>query len=356
MENAREVISAARMLLATTLASTLYTACKKFAMKTLLLPTAWGAQKTATRKALEVAWDTMFHSIVLAFGVLYAFEASIIRSAFWPWSSNVAHELWDNYPVMRVSWPTALLWIAYSGHYVADMCEWIVDPTSRRKDFHMMLLHHCVTLALLSLSLFGGMVRPASAVILLHEPSDIFLGIAKNRHYCNSGAKGSCNEWISHAAFFGVFMSWISFRFASLTWIWYTSVEEELKSRKALELENLSDPTRIGDWNRCCCCMTLPLLLILHVIWFKRIVRVGVRAIRNDGMLRDSDDEGGKNLRRHPEITRARVEAGLVPDFSNVDGTAPPTVRAQFGFPDITRVAFWPEHTSRDAKKGKKQA
>ena len=98
-----------------------------------------------------------------------------------------------------------------------QLCSWgmvafccvAVDP--RRQDFKQMVLHHCVTLALISGCMMNAdTLRVGAVVALMHDVTDILVELTKLSHYLD--LHGRARFWIAESFFAANVVAWIATR------------------------------------------------------------------------------------------------------------------------------------------------
>ncbi|KAG6765803.1 hypothetical protein POTOM_029860 [Populus tomentosa] len=169
-----------------------------------------------------------------------------------------------------------------AGFYTYSIFALIFWET-RRSDFGVSMSHHVATVILIVLSYILRFGRVGSAVLAIHDASDVFLEVGKMSKY--SGAEG-----VASFAFILFVLSWILLRLIYYPfWVlWSTSYEVLLILDK--EKHPVDGPIYYYVFNTLLYC-----LLFLHVYWWVLIYQMLAKQIQARGHLSDdvrSDSEG----------------------------------------------------------------
>jgi len=150
---------------------------------------------------------------LLCYGGLSMYGLYVVHDEPWFWDRT---EFWKGGAcnadcVERGSWPKCSLVeykpelkLYYSlvfAHYLAGV-GMLLWWEARRKDYTVMMAHHCVTLGLIFFSHSVSLMRVGSMIMLIHDISDIFLEAAKIFKYLGY-------ENMSTALFAGFLLSWV---------------------------------------------------------------------------------------------------------------------------------------------------
>ncbi|KAI0886265.1 longevity assurance proteins LAG1/LAC1 [Annulohypoxylon maeteangense] len=280
----------------------LFTGLRAGFMEHLLAPFArkWGVskRKEITRFS-EQAWMLIYYSFFWTLG-LYLYVQS-------PFFLNMK-ELWTG-------WPNRELDGLMKAYLLAQWAFWlqqllVIHIEERRKDHWQMLIHHFITITLISASYCYHLTRVGNLILVLMDVVDIFLPLAKCLKYL--GFTRLCD------AAFGVFMvSWFVARhvfYLMTCYSIYKDVPEMLPNAcfKGTNA-NLTGPFPIPDgwghylepfsdfegticfsssvqWGFLYCLLGLQ---VITIFWFFMIIRVAIRVLKGDGADDTrSDDEG----------------------------------------------------------------
>jgi ceramide synthetase len=200
--------------------------------------------------------------------------------------------------------------------YVAEIIS--VGLEYDRKDKREMLLHHFSTVFLIGISYAYGFTRVGGIIMLLLDPADVPLHVAKLFKYVADARKSelnkvnksrSNNENISAAAtqraitvgkrcqfmadvLFGVFM--VTFFITRLVMYPYVVYSSQFECRKFVNVErNLA--LLIGYWS---CIVLLYIVLALQAYWFYLILKVAIKVITKgeaEDVRSDDEDEDGED-------------------------------------------------------------
>mmetsp|Transcript_5642 Transcript_5642/g.8763 ORF Transcript_5642/g.8763 Transcript_5642/m.8763 type:complete len:384 (+) Transcript_5642:53-1204(+) len=195
--------------------------------------------------------------------------------------------------------------------YFLELATLVLDKRARaRSDAFVYLIHHVVTVMLISFSYIYSFVNIGLLVLLFHDVGDIFLPIAKCFVYSEDHVRVACSKrsfrivLVSGVFFFVLFM--IVFGLSRLvlypTMIytavfygkWYTRIYDPAIDGATPATQ---DPSafRVMDepYASAPAILVVELLLLfgLHVYWFRLILRVAYRAVMGIYDDERSDDE-----------------------------------------------------------------
>lgn len=154
-------------------------------------------------------------------------------------------------------------------HYATSTFFLFSEP--KMADFHQMLLHHFVTLVLMSLSYYINLLRYGVAVMLIHDLADPFMELAKILFYLKYQRMAD----IAFTVFASVFIFTRCLVFPCLiigptiyydlkmTWLWSTKI----------------------------CHLSLIVLFVLNIIWAVYIVRMVISFVRTGRVKGDIRDD-----------------------------------------------------------------
>lgn len=174
------------------------------------------------RKATESSWRFVFYLATSIYGLVVLFKES------WLWDLRLCFFGHGRQPLTDEIFYYYLLEV---GFYLSLIISLFVDV--KRKDFWQMVVHHIVTVLLLTFSYNSGFFRIGCVIMLLHDLADIFLESAKVFNYaqwevtCNIGfiffaVVFNATRlvyypfWVLHAVYYcqdycGKFQAWIWF-------------------------------------------------------------------------------------------------------------------------------------------------
>ncbi|RKP12555.1 TLC domain-containing protein [Piptocephalis cylindrospora] len=229
-------------------------------------------RKLKVDRFAEQAWIVLWASFSLTYGLILMKDA--------PYWNNSAH-FWKDYPHLHYQ-------PAFKFYYIMQAAFWsaqivVLNIEKPRKDYVEMLLHHLVTISLISLSYTFHLTRVGHAILCITDISDIFLSFAKCLRY--AGFTTSCD------AIFGIFvLSWVYSRFYLLGRVSYSVTFE---ARDYLTIGwNPSTGHYLTENNVWIFVFLLSCLMALMIFWFVLIVKVIVRVLGGVGAEDNrSDDE-----------------------------------------------------------------
>ena len=289
---------------------TLFTAARVAVMDYVLKPLAVELQilkpKTQTRFA-EQSYMIVYYTVFWSWGLKIFIDHTPAETSR---IDTLLISLWTGFPQLRLQATLKLYYLAQLGFWLQQVA--VLHLESRRKDHFQMLLHHVVTIMLLSGSYSYRQWRAGNAILVCMDLVDIILPLAKVLRYAK--LQRACD------AAFGVFVAaWISTRhvlFLAICWSIYKHVHNttmaygtysaatgDLMSLKGNDkiLANIFQPfldssAESVSFNANIRWSFLSLLLLLQcitIIWFVMIVRVIVRIVRGEGAtdVRSEDED-----------------------------------------------------------------
>lgn len=152
----------------------------------------------------------------------------------------------------------------------------------RRKDYKQMLLHHCVTLALVVGSYYAQTTRIGLLIMAIHDVSDIPLDVLKCANYLK--LEGANSLFLVETSFVTTLVTWAVLRLyvfpAHVVWTlgWQGSALHVLPAR----------PERYESY--IVLNLLLSILACLHVWWYALMCRILIRLLRSE----TPNDAGGK--------------------------------------------------------------
>ncbi|CAJ0957627.1 unnamed protein product, partial [Mesorhabditis belari] len=201
-----------------------------------------------------------------------------------PWLWNVK-ESWIGYPFHTVDRSVWWYYMIETSFYYSLLLSAFFDV--KRSDFWELIIHHFVTIGLLSVSWTINFIRIGTLVLISHDVADILLEAGKLFRYSN------CHKTLTDVFFTLFMLSWILTRL-----IYYPFVV----IRSAIfEAANCIHPDyKVYDTYQTpyvprILIILLAVLLILHIFWTITIAKIVIRTITG-GEVKDirSDDEGGE--------------------------------------------------------------
>eukprot|EP00884_Botryococcus_braunii_P017445 jgi/Botrbrau1/4384/Bobra.105_2s0030.1 len=201
----------------------------------------------------EAAWRATGYSTLLLIGLSALHDQ--------PWFTD-SRQFWRGWPDQAIPWKVKLYYTAEMGFYCEALLSLLLWE-ERRSDFPVMLTHHFVTLTLISLSALWRYIRVGSMVMVLHDPSDVFLEVAKLLNYIGA-------ETPSIICFAGLIVSWLVLRLILLPfWV--------IRSTGWGVIRELG---QIPPWGYLFNVL-LSSLVVMHLYWFTLILKVAIQQLRS---------------------------------------------------------------------------
>ncbi|KAH8923766.1 LAG1-domain-containing protein, partial [Atractiella rhizophila] len=254
-----------------------FTILRELVMRLLFTPLARFCGIQAPGKQLRFAeqgWILVYPVCSWSLG-LYIMQTS-------PWKNFNTREYWDRYPYDKLPWLQKWYYLVQTGFWIQQLI--VLNMEKKRKDYPHMLLHHIITITLLSLSYCCNITPVGNAILVCMDLCDIFLPAAKLFRYAN--LRTLCD------AFFAIFaVSWVLTRHVLYGRLLYSAVIEA-KQRIPYEW----DPARAYFFNSSVHRIFSGLLIFLQVLllgWLYFLVVAVKKAITGEGLedVRSDDEE-----------------------------------------------------------------
>lgn len=211
----------------------------------------------------------------LIYGSFAAIGIAIVPSQPFSWPSE---NWWKNFStgehlIMRSD--LRCYYLLYGARYLQAAVTVVLEPM--QKDFVEMMVHHIVTIGVIYVSYLHGWNRVGVMVMVLLDPADVPLHLAKLCKY--TAEKTGKQMWQFMAdRLFEVFA--VLFFVTRLVMFGYVCWSSHLESGNFF-------PKTPAAWT---CVLLLYLLLILQIYWFSLIVKVAIQLVSGKGVEDIRDD------------------------------------------------------------------
>lgn len=247
---------------------------------------------TNPSKAMVQKFSQSFMEMVF-YGAFTAFGLMIVPTQVWVWPSK--HWWIDfhsgSHSVMRDD--MRCYYIMYASRYFQGLLSVFIEH--RRKDFIEMQVHHWATVILVGLSYACGWNRIGVIVMLLLDPADVPLHIAKQCKYISDSRKGKGKGKTTGFDMWGTAADRLFEFFAVVFCVTRVMLYPYVCWSAHIEATRYF-PKGVPEWT---CVALLEILLCLQVYWFYLLVKAVINMIRKGGVedIRSDDedeDEGNK--------------------------------------------------------------
>jgi ceramide synthetase len=207
---------------------------------------------------------------------------SVVSAQEWVWPSAL---WWKGYmegghEIMRSD--LRCYYIMYIARYAQAVVSVLIEP--KRKDFVEMIVHHVVTVTVICISYMYGFNRVGVVVMVLLDPGDVPLHLAKLCKYIADSKEGSMWQFLADRLFeiFGVV-----FAVTRIGMYGYVCWSALIESRQFI-------PKGMAEWT---CLALLYTLLVLQFYWFSLIIKVAIKMMRGhstEDIRSDDEDESAE--------------------------------------------------------------
>jgi len=242
--------------------------------------------RSKVKSVAETSWRFTWYSFIWAFGLFVLSD----QPQFY--DTNECFRDWPHHPISDNVWWYYILSLSF--YWSLLVSQFACDI--QRSDFWEMVLHHLVTILLLSMSFGVNFIRVGTLILISHDTADIFLELGKLFKYADGELGKGKTFWgtILHIDFALLLVVWIGTR---LYYFPVHIIQTMITKGPELIQENYTwtDLFQRPIMPRVVLVM-LCILLVLHLYWtvillkiaWKGLTRNGVDDIRENA---DDDDE-----------------------------------------------------------------
>ncbi|XP_053155831.1 ceramide synthase 4-like isoform X3 [Hemicordylus capensis] len=246
-----------------------------------------------TKKFCEASWRTTFYLTSFCTGLATLYDKP------WFWDHR---ECWTGYPQQPLLYSTF-------GYYMLELsfyCSLVITlPFDvKRKDFYEQIVHHAITISLISFSYCANYIRIGTLVMIIHDASDCFLEPTKIFNYLKW--RKICDLlFIIFSAIF-LFTRLVVFPYKVLYNTYYYSMEIYQPFLGYYLMNGL-----------------LMVLQLLHIFWSCMIIHMVYRFLLRGTMERDlrSDSEDSENNEEETLQEKEAKRNGVLPPSPNSNGS-----------------------------------
>jgi len=227
------------------------------AMESLILPKYVGVgRQEKAKRAAENVFKGSYYLFIVLFGYVAAKDAPFLPAALGGHGSMNAvfddfpYQPYHTFPLVRTYLMTQL------GLHLFSFTEHMMSKP--KNNFMEMLLHHCMTLLLISLAYFMNYVTVSHLVLFLHDISDLFLDWAR-------ATADTQLQTLTRTMSVLVVLSWVYTRL----YLFPFYLMDVAYWRTKIPSEEMYGKDLLGAM--------LHVLLVLHIYWFILIIKMAYR-------------------------------------------------------------------------------
>ncbi|CAE6486651.1 unnamed protein product [Rhizoctonia solani] len=232
---------------------------------------------------------------VLYFGV-FGSLGLYVMSQMPTWWFKTEH-FWLEYPHWRMTPLLKTYYLLQASYWTQQLLVLVLGLEKPRKDYLELVIHHLVTIYLISSSYIVNLTWIGNAVFITMDVSDVFLALSKIFNYL----KMNKTKFVSFG-WFTVVWSYLR-HWLNLVILWSVWFEFDLIPDKRMDIAN---ELYMAWFSKYLVFLPIFLLQLVNLFWYFLILRILVRAIfapdldkvdddRSDDEGDDADDESDDN-------------------------------------------------------------
>ena len=216
--------------------------------------------------------------------ILYATSLLLVvlaiqRQPFWVWKPE---HLWLGYPVTTMDALSKAVYLWEASNYIHQV--FVIHLEERRSDYWQMLTHHFVTLLLIGGSYVSCFHYVGFAILLLMDPADICLSLAKLSKYM--GCTTLCD------VLFAIFMLvWIITRHIGYAFVWWSCYKDAPRLTSFGTTYNLASGHMLTPTSYVFFLVLLGMLQMILLVWLGMILRIALRVVTAQGAVDTRSDD-----------------------------------------------------------------
>jgi len=235
-----------------------------------------GLRKAKLQKYAQSVMEAIFYGSFALIGL------RIVPSQEWVWPSMLWWKGWSEggHEILRVD--LRCYYMLYLSRYVQQFISVLLER--KRKDFVEMIVHHLVTVGLVYISYIYGWNRVGVVTMLLFDPADVPLHLAKICKYTGEATGRRFWQFLADRLFETFALVFFITRIALYSYVWWSAQFES----QSFFPHGLPEKTSVS---------LLFVLLILQLYWFFLVLKVAVKLLRGgsaEDPRSDDEDEGDK--------------------------------------------------------------
>ena len=222
----------------------------------------------------EQGWVLILYATSLLLVVL-----AVQRQPFWLWKPE---HLWLGYPVTTMDALSKAVYLWEASNYIHQV--FVIHLEERRSDYWQMLTHHFVTLLLIGGSYVSCFHYVGFVILLLMDPADICLSLAKLSKYM--GCTTLCD------VLFAIFMLvWIITRHVGYAFVWWSCYKDAPRLISFGTTYNLASGHMLTPTSYALFLVLLGTLQVILLVWLGMILKIALRVVTAKGAVDTRSDD-----------------------------------------------------------------
>ncbi|KAJ6485847.1 longevity assurance proteins LAG1/LAC1 [Mycena sanguinolenta] len=214
---------------------------------------------------------------------------------------------WIDYPHWDMKPELKSYYLIQAAYWIQQVLVLVLGMERPRKDYNQQVVHHVVTIWLISWSYLMNLTLIGHAVYLSMDISEVFFSFSKLLNYADMNRA----KIVSVVIFTCV---WTYFRhYLNLIMLWSLWTQFDLVPESARRWAP-AEGTYLVGWVQYCLVVALGALQLLNLLWYALLLRIVVRAVMTaeaDDDRSDDEDEGeAKGAEAHDDRSDDKDKGG----------------------------------------------
>eukprot|EP00727_Mastigamoeba_balamuthi_P006004 m51a1_g2022 putative longevity-assurance family protein (388) ;mRNA; f:1290319-1291757 len=296
------------------------------------------AQRAARKERLvQNSFGLLFYVVATVVGNVVLADKDWAPRAFVWGATGHPDNCWSNYWSYDASRDVRMYYAFGLGHSLHAMYFQLLHK-ERRRDFLEMMVHHIVTVLLITLSYVYGYTRIGTLVLLVHDFSDVFICLARAANECTP-------DWVVALSFVLLNASWVYLRLFCYPFMLVWSA-----TFRAVPIVNAQgfEGHNAGYWPFN---VLLWVLYVLHLFWFAMFLKMWYYMIAKsslDDVVNKVPDTPQQQASK-PKAPAASTAAAASNSSNSSNSSSSSKPAATLGVPPVPMRAMSPGSTFSNA-------